>query len=915
MGETQARRFLAKLNIKPPDSHAFYREQNNLDKIIEKLVQEDFKIIRESLPSGAIFGLDCSWSGRRGAEHAIVVFMETKSKLIFDKVIVSKNKEISDIDFHKASNLMESEAVKSKVEELKGTHKFIGFVHDFDVDTAPILNRDETTGDLIEYLDPGHLKKTLENLFKHHNVDGALYKLEKEVIERFYKIVRNMELSPEEKVVMWKNVTNDIIMNGKNKGYLVNENKKKRRISPEVAVAALNCFLAETEWLVRKCSLADTQAIESFNGACKAKLCPKYLHFQKSFRIRNLIAILKWNHPNDWYQLIEDAIGLPELNAQCKRILDIDSKAREKRRNKSRQKQAKIMRNKKRKIKRLKNAVNPEGHLYAGDEIKTEKNTIHEKRRADPSRMAVVMRVPYIANDFSTNCFINAVIQILRHTNIKYSMMLCLQHDMINLMNCLNEGNSITSPSTINDIRAKWDPFNTLMQEDAGEFLVWLLNDIYDKRLKFSTISEDIEGLLSRKPEPVRNQFFYETYQFTLRRTFNCNVCRNTHVTYEQGFLFVIPATHFSFEDNFKEATHYNIEYYCSTLEESGIAAVNAEFSKFPNFLMFQFNRFIQKGGTFVKDEKNISIPKVYTFGNEVYILVGIVYHTGQSIESGHYIAKYLNYDNSIETYDDNRCYRSYAKTNLPEKNAYILFFQKESNRKCGQTVATDDQINIDNAREVLKKHLENVKEKKTPCGRVKDKNIINEKQHKEKRVNKEHIMTFFRDNSYYCNLYCFDKFHNITSFDEFDQTFKTNMMCFMDFEGFKNNEIIKFFEKFTKSGCIDNADNYFYSAFKDICQQSHFSSAAQKKINLFSYFAMTFIEDPCCLIADLLVKFPANLTLVRHLSELFDPNSLEYGLLFGSIYEDESHEEPFCYNADETAADCDGMALTVECF
>ena len=89
-------------------------------------------------------------------------------------------------------------------------------------------------------------------------------------------------------------------------------------------------FLAETEWLVRKCSLCDTQAIESFNSACKAKLAPKHLHFQKSFKIRNHIAIIKWNRPRDWYDLIEDALKLTALSYSCHKILHADSIIREK---------------------------------------------------------------------------------------------------------------------------------------------------------------------------------------------------------------------------------------------------------------------------------------------------------------------------------------------------------------------------------------------------------------------------------------------------------------------------------------------------------------------------------------------------------------------------------------------------------
>ena len=55
---------------------------------------------------------------------------------------------------------MENVSVKSKKEEYSKNYKFVGFVHDFDVDTAPALQPDDETGQLIEYLDEtGQLKK------------------------------------------------------------------------------------------------------------------------------------------------------------------------------------------------------------------------------------------------------------------------------------------------------------------------------------------------------------------------------------------------------------------------------------------------------------------------------------------------------------------------------------------------------------------------------------------------------------------------------------------------------------------------------------------------------------------------------------------------------------------------------------
>lgn len=120
-----------------------------------------------------------------------------------DYVIVSRDPNISDIELSGTSNMMENAAVKSKKNEYLKNYKFIGFVHDFDVDTAPALQPDDGSGQLIEYLDPGHLKKVVENKFLTHNEDNNLYQLKDNILNRFSYIVRNRETSMEEKVVEW----------------------------------------------------------------------------------------------------------------------------------------------------------------------------------------------------------------------------------------------------------------------------------------------------------------------------------------------------------------------------------------------------------------------------------------------------------------------------------------------------------------------------------------------------------------------------------------------------------------------------------------------------------------------------------------------------------------------------------------
>ena len=67
LSETISRRFLAKFNILPPSPSTFYKEQERISEIVEKLTEESMKEVRDHLPKDSIFGIDCSWSGRRNA--------------------------------------------------------------------------------------------------------------------------------------------------------------------------------------------------------------------------------------------------------------------------------------------------------------------------------------------------------------------------------------------------------------------------------------------------------------------------------------------------------------------------------------------------------------------------------------------------------------------------------------------------------------------------------------------------------------------------------------------------------------------------------------------------------------------------------------------------------------------------------
>lgn len=807
MCETQARRFLAKINVSPIRKNAFYDAQTKLGILVEQYIRDFLQVIRENLSNDTIFGLDCSWSARRNAAHAIVVFMDVRTKLIFDFVIVSRDPSISDIEFNDSSNMMENAAVNFKKEEYSKNYKFVGFVHDFDVDTAPALQPDDETGQLIEYLDPGHLKKVVENRFKTHNEDNLLFQLKDNIIKRFNYIVRNQDLTVEQKVKEWHDTPNFIITNCKKKGYLI-QKSHKRRVSPQTAKNALEDFLRDTEWIIRKCGVCDTQAVESFNSI-KAKICPKSFHFRKAFRIRCLLAILKWND-KDYFEILDDKILVDQLNEDCKNVLENDKKALERWRNKSKEIEVRISRNIKRRNARIKNKIDPKGHQYLNDE--TEK-----KKRTDPTREVALIKLPSISNFMTSNCFINSFLQIFRHTKIDINFSEGKNTSVYQLMKRLNNGENLVEED-IADHRLDIIPtFSLSGQEDVAEYYNFVLNSIFTEETK-----EVNDGII-RLPQELN---FSKAYKYTLKTEFECKNCGAKCHTFEDGYILEISIDKHSFFENLDAFFTDDIQRSCQYCNKD-----ECHFTKLmvnsPEFLVIQLMRFSYKPelAKIKKDLKIIDIPNIFYSNNlhETYKLFGIIYHIGDECKSGHYIAKRLTFINTVETYDDSRCYLNPIDHKLPNNNAYLIFFQKCSSyiQDNPSILKKDDMLNeinqkIEKLTQENKISFEISCENNNLSGQNEPTKITKIKQsnkpkntgqiefQKIDQVISEKIKNFFKEYSYITSLYVFDQMMNMHDpnyfalmlqrfFDELISFKPINSDILLEFTiDFKNSKIIK---------------------------------------------------------------------------------------------------------------------------
>ena len=744
LSETVARRFLAKLNIVPPSRDTFYKEQTKIAEIVEELSEKSMKEVRDNLPKDAIFGIDCSWSGRRNACHAIVIFMEMRSKLIFDKVIISKDEKVSDFPYFGPSNLMENAAVLSKRDLYVTNYRFIGFVHDFDIDTAPILHPDPLTGQLVEFLDHGHLKRTLENMFKSHNTHHELWQLKEHILNCFLFIVRNRNLTTDERIKLWYDTPEYIINSGVKTGYLTNTTKCKdgRKYTTHEAKSFLILFLHETVWLVEKCSYFDTQAIESWNSSCNNKLAPKGIPYHQSFRIRNLIGIIKWNNPIEWFDILYDEIVKEELSDTCKSILYNDAMKKERERSKAQQEETKKLRNTKRRLARLKNRINPTGHQYAIDNKE-------DKRLKDPTRKVACTLLPHIDNTNSCNCFMNSVIQLFRFTNPEKNMQLA-QNDIVDSMIELNKGNNIELDA-INLIRETMIPtFSLRGQEDSHEFLTYLMNMLFTNRKKIKCIDPLMKECLANEPEIEETKYFRDAYQFEILETHRCNTCKNVlSEILTQEYSFSIPVQSSTFDVNMYAAQNdTSFKHMCRFCNSEQECTVTRTFAKRSTYITIHFLRFCYdvKSGSTIKINTVINFPDTMLIQGRCYDLIGVIYHIGSSAQSGHYLAKHLNYNGNIETLDDSRCYINPTEKSFIRRDAYMLLYQEQSSRQGCMPDKTVIEQKITEAYNICRDKItqNTLKEKQTPNTSIKIRIPI---------VDRDKFVELIRKNSHLCSL------------------------------------------------------------------------------------------------------------------------------------------------------------------
>ena len=274
-------------------------------------------------------------------------------------------------------------------------------------------------------------------------------------------------------------------------------------------------------------------------------------NFYKSFRIRCLLTILKWNDEN-WFFNLDMFLFRNRLSLKNQEILTHDSKKIKIQKEKANEEKARFIRNAKRLKAKIINKVKAEGHQYANN-INSQKL---KEKRCDPNQRIAIIPLPRITNHLSSNCFVNSYLQIFRHTNIYENLVIGNNLKVYEFMQRLNDGENLNE-IIINESRYLWSPpFSLFGQEDVSEFCQFIFQELYEKiktKDNFCSIS------------------FLDAYQYTLTTELCCSCCNNINIVSENNFILNIPTIENTFHKNYNSIFSGNVEKFCDECETTQI--------------------------------------------------------------------------------------------------------------------------------------------------------------------------------------------------------------------------------------------------------------------------------------------------------------------------------------------------------
>ncbi|CCK68679.1 uncharacterized protein KNAG_0B02370 [Huiozyma naganishii CBS 8797] len=305
-----------------------------------------------------------------------------------------------------------------------------------------------------------------------------------------------------------------------------------------------------------------------------------------------------------------------------------------------------------------------------------------------------------------------------------------LYHGLKDIFESITENNALTgvvSPVNFIDILKRENIlFNTMMHQDAHEFLNFLFNDLSDFTDNYNRKLADTRDV----PNQLRSNFINDLFQGTQTSKVRCLTCDSV-TSHDERFLdFPI-----ELEDSKDAATdiqeqlrefcqtellHGANKFYCNECCGLQEAQRVVGLKKLPRILALHLKRFkySEAQNTNIKLFNKITYPLFLEVASKFdpsvskkYELTGVVLHMGGGPQHGHYVSvcKTDNFgwlffdDETVETLDEPQVLNFTGDTTT-STTAYVLFYKEtdEGDDEFGKTVthssgvAPEAQFNVD---------------------------------------------------------------------------------------------------------------------------------------------------------------------------------------------------------------------------
>ena len=277
------------------------------------------------------------------------------------------------------------------------------------------------------------------------------------------------------------------------------------------------------------------------------------------------------------------------------------------------------------------------------------------------------------------HCYLNAVLQIIfRLREFDVGMFSVNDNEEGRLVRMLYDGFRSNSSVVLSQFKidlATYDSFfDGMVQRDAHECLDRLVKILHEGT-KLCLVDMDVS---MSSLDALTTSYPKSLFEFTLKKTYTCRNCGLDSFFFSQSSnLNVYPAIQSGIDILIENSLSGTLIKNCVSCNNDTSHYESISFEYPPKVLTILLNRFefLQHSR---KLKTNVTINKHLTFNSDLYDLVGVIEHHGNTLSSGHYTSR-LYYPDAAYNCDDHNISNFNHSIVLNSQKAYITFYIRNS--------------------------------------------------------------------------------------------------------------------------------------------------------------------------------------------------------------------------------------------